>query len=419
MSARDISEDSDTSISPPTPNSDSGFVVVGTLTNAKNALSTVMNTGEGTLQLVSVPLPGSPSERSLGIFWSKVSSAPYFQSVRVRLTAPGQLLGEETLTWQRFPSSSAGMLSLSSIPSGTPSVAVQFRLWPSEDSDSWMRVLTAQCFGEPLPLFIALPGCQSRRSRGESSAGVLRQTRQDVCFAFGGLDLHLWGIEATLSTASDYLKTLLGPDFAEGFETEGPVTIAAGDDSQERLFEDSDDETDEICGDICRARSGNSTNPASPYKKVVVRQTAYTTYAATLVWVGCRRIEFAPLKSRAGPKRKDQLKTQFEANPALPAPASPKSVYRLAQILELADLKQPALENFAAQLTPENAANELFSEVISAFPELRESALHCVSKNWAGVKKTASWKKAEDQAARNELPACAMLTAILLASRVA
>jgi hypothetical protein len=33
--------------------------------------------------------------------------------------------------------------------------------------------------------------------------------------------------EAALSTASDYLKTLLGPDFAEGVETEGPVIIAA------------------------------------------------------------------------------------------------------------------------------------------------------------------------------------------------
>ena len=174
-----------------------------------------------------------------------------------------------------------------------------------------------------------------------------------------------------------------------------------------------------MCGDVYRGRSGNSTTPALPYKKVVVRQTAYTTYAAILVWVACRRIEFAPLKSRAGPKRKDQLKTQFEANSALPAPASPKSVYRLAQILELADLKRLALRNFAAQLTPDNAANELFSDVISAFPELRESALQYVSQNWAEVKKAASWKKAEDQAARNELPASALLTAILLASRVA
>lgn len=260
---------------------------------------------------------------------------------------------------------------------------------------------------------------QSRCSPHKFSAGALRQTRQDVCFAFGGLDLRLWGTEAALSTASDYLKTLLGPDFAEGVETEGPVIIAADDDSQERLFEDSDDETDEVCGDIYRSRNGNGTTPALPYKKVVVRQTAYTTYAATLVWVACRRIEFAPLKSRAGPKRKDWLKTQLEANSALPAPASPKSVYRLAQILELADLKQLALRNFAAQLTPDNAANELFSDVISAFPELRESALQYVSQNWPRVKKAASWKKAEDQAARNELPASAMLTAILLASRVA
>lgn len=158
MSARDAhaSVDSDASVSSPDiPTDENGIVVVGTLTNARNALTKLTNMGEGTLQLVSVPLPGSPSERSLGILWRKVSSAPYFQSVRVRLTTAYEMLGEETLTWQRFPPSSAGMLSLSSIPSGTTRVAVELRLLPSEDPDSWMRALTAQCFGEPHPLFIA------------------------------------------------------------------------------------------------------------------------------------------------------------------------------------------------------------------------------------------------------------------------
>jgi hypothetical protein len=148
--APDFSGDSDTSLSSPSnPTDDNGLVVVGTLTNARNALSTLTNMGESTLHLVTFPLPGSPSERSLGIFWRKVSSAPYFQSVRIRLIAAGQTLAEETLTWQRFPSSSAGMLALASVPSGR--IVVELTLSPSNDPDSWLRLLAAQNFGEQLP----------------------------------------------------------------------------------------------------------------------------------------------------------------------------------------------------------------------------------------------------------------------------
>ena len=153
VSTQEFTWNSDTSVSSPSNPIETGFVIVGTLTNAKHALSTLTNMGEGTLQLVSVPLPGSASERSLGILWCNISSAPYCQSVRVRLIAAGQTLVDETLTWQRFPSSSAGMLTLASIPSGK--IVVELTLSPSNEPDSWSRLLAAQSFGEQFPFVLA------------------------------------------------------------------------------------------------------------------------------------------------------------------------------------------------------------------------------------------------------------------------
>lgn len=60
VSTQESTWDSDTSVSSPSNPTETGFVVVGTLTNARHALSTLTNMGEGTLQLVSSRFQGRP-----------------------------------------------------------------------------------------------------------------------------------------------------------------------------------------------------------------------------------------------------------------------------------------------------------------------------------------------------------------------
>lgn len=45
------------------------------------------------------------------------------------------------------------MLSLASIPSGK--IVVELTLSPSNDPDSWLRLLAAQSFGEQFPFVLA------------------------------------------------------------------------------------------------------------------------------------------------------------------------------------------------------------------------------------------------------------------------
>lgn len=232
--------------------------------------------------------------------------------------------------------------------------------------------------------------------------------------------LQLWATKDTLCAASEHLKSILEGDSEGGETLEGPEALVASDNANAPRFEDSDSETDKICGDIYSARSGDSMIPTLPYDEIVVRRTAYTTYAAVLVWMACGHVDFAPLRSRVGHKRrKAHLKETLESVSTLPAPASPKSVYRLAHLLKLANLKQLALDNSMAQLTHESAVAELFSDLVMTSPELRDSALQYVTKHWSKVKKTAGWHKIEDAAAKNQLPATVLPTAILLASSIA
>ena len=259
------------------------------------------------------------------------------------------------------------------------------------------------------------------------AAFTYEQSPQDVCFVFPATDTNLWASSKILIDQSAYCRSLLDGEFSESTthtspeESETPELNAG---ATSRLYEESDDETDEHFWDEI-AKGARETVPNLPHKKVVINDAAFTTYQATLVWMSSRYIRFAPLRSsktdsagEGGETRLQDIIKVVEADPKTPLPASPKSVYRLAHLLELTDLQEIALDNVRAQLTIRNAATELFSDVASAYPALRDVILDFVVKHWPGVRSSEAWKQVQERADAHEVPAGAAHTAMLLSERI-
>jgi hypothetical protein len=95
------------------------------------------------------------------------------------------------------------------------------------------------------------------------------------------------------------------------------------------------------------------------------------------------------------------------STPHLVAPASPKSVYRLAHFLGLADLRLLARRALHTSLTPGNILTELFSDVSVAYPEIADVMLEAAADLWEKVKEGKAVEEMERQLEEGiiELPA--------------
>ncbi|GAA6000911.1 hypothetical protein JCM10207_004715 [Rhodosporidiobolus poonsookiae] len=245
----------------------------------------------------------------------------------------------------------------------------------------------------------------------------------DVAFEFPRTDERLWGNEALLSAASPYFKQLFLSSFAEGSATatSSPTNLP------DYTFAESDDETDKISAR--KKPKKQDKDVGAPFKTVKVKDTAATTYRAVLVWLASRHLSFALLRStfrkdgtsvaNVTQARSTAVSNSAAAEPLLPAPASPKSVYRLAHLLELPDLCKLTLENLSSQLTPDNAAYELYSDVATCYPEVRDVVLEFVVEKWDEVKKAKATAVMKEKARAGELDAAAIETAMLLAEKLA
>lgn len=245
-----------------------------------------------------------------------------------------------------------------------------------------------------------------------------------MCFVFPWTNTKLWASSKVLINHSAYCFALLSGKFSESTVHTSSEDSDASDSEgypECSLFEESDDETDMHFASTIAKKAPPSDSNNLPHKKVVITQAAFTTYQATLVWMSSRYIRFAPLRSSRGDDTSESREARLrdiikmvEANPETSLPASPKSVYRLAHLLELKDLQEAALANLSSQLTPRNAATELFGDVASAYPAFRDVVLKYVVKNWSGVRASEAWKRIKEHADGHMLPAGAAYTALLL-----
>lgn len=142
------------------------------------------------------------------------------------------------------------------------------------------------------------------------------------------------------------------------------------------------------------------------YRQIALSGVSYTTFLAVLQWLQSGRLEFADLKSETELQHETRLQylQWLYATSELPIPASPKSTFRLAHLLRLADLKAEALDFVEQSLSVEGAAREFFSSMAAKYPEIQEVVVRYVAEHWAQVKLTQGWIDRKDAWARGELP---------------
>ncbi|GAA5892074.1 hypothetical protein JCM6882_005688 [Rhodosporidiobolus microsporus] len=220
---------------------------------------------------------------------------------------------------------------------------------------------------------------------------------------------ELWAKSDFLSRSSPYLKDLLASDFAESkprrskrARTSGGLQSETVATTEEKDYPDSDDETDAL---LFAEQPPNLEQPPEaddvPYRQITITQTAFATYHAVLIYLQTGFIHFGPLSSSfpslnsPSPKfrsRADFLSESLADKLSLPLPVSPKSIYRLAHLLQLDDLQERALDSVRSSLSAANAAAELFSPTAIAYDELRKVILEFVKENWKEVRGSEGWK---------------------------
>ncbi|GAA5826163.1 hypothetical protein JCM11251_007189 [Rhodosporidiobolus azoricus] len=274
---------------------------------------------------------------------------------------------------------------------------------------------------------------ESERARfaAVSSTTFLHRTTPTVLLAFPRSSRRLWASGDFLKNASPYFVSALGGDFQEG--QCDPIS-AQQNPLDPYTYEESDDGTDmpSSAGEEEEEERADASQPNQgglvSHKTIRVVDTAHSTYHAVLVWLQSRYIAFAPLTSSfhvsgtphddAGAERAVMVAEFSKDRGDLPPLVSPKSVYRLAHLLDLSELSSLALANLASQLTPENAAYELYSDVATSYPDIKATVLDYVVGNWNKVKEAKATKEMEEKGLAGELDAAALGTAMTLARRL-
>lgn len=228
----------------------------------------------------------------------------------------------------------------------------------------------------------------------------------DVCFSFDS-GHEIWEDSGFLKEASPYWASLPSSSFAEGtplskkrrVQTPSKVVTAKKESSD---FDDSDAEGDGKVGPP-------EKDPATcdkPIHQVKVTSSSYITYRAVLCYLRTSYISFSPLSSlSAEAATRGGSDTPFVVgdraytftvggrplSTSVPS-VSPKSVYRLAHLLEHVPLQQLALDQLSCSLTPDMAATELFGDVAKAYHEVYKLEMEYVAEYWSKVQDSAAMR---------------------------
>ncbi len=215
----------------------------------------------------------------------------------------------------------------------------------------------------------------------------------DVRFNFPRLGRDLWANSTILKNASPYFKDMLDSSFVEAqchpATYTGPLAEACtGDDPS---WSDSDAESDPAVTDT----------PAKinrPIHSVTITEFCFPTYHAILVWILTKHITFSPFEPAL---EADDASDASEPNAPVvlrparsaPPPVSPKSVYRLAHLVNLPKLAGEALRAFKENLTVDNVAKQLFSSTADLYDDIRAAAADFAVERWKEVEKTAAMRE--------------------------
>ncbi|GAA5896007.1 hypothetical protein JCM6882_005584 [Rhodosporidiobolus microsporus] len=267
----------------------------------------------------------------------------------------------------------------------------------------------------------------------------LKQTPHDLRLFFPqttkrSRDAELWVNAEIAGLLSAYFQGLLSAGFSEATRRSKRTRKSGAQPLPfspvvEKDFDDSDDDTDAFLFST-KSPELNESNEASElsFREITITQTAFTTYHALLVYLHTGFVRFAPLRSACPPsspassnRRNDILAEALKDTPSLPLPVSPKSVFRLLDLLLLSDddgkLASLCLRAISDSLTPAGAPLELFSDASICDEEIREVVLDYVVKNWDVVSETTSWKDKMEEIARDEVSGAAGVMVELMQAR--
>ncbi|GJN91227.1 hypothetical protein Rhopal_004245-T1 [Rhodotorula paludigena] len=256
--------------------------------------------------------------------------------------------------------------------------------------------------------------------RAEDSATPIPRDVRLFFPCVGERGAEIWTTSALLSTTSPYLEDLLSSDFADSVSLSAkkrprPSAVKEEEEANiapaEKDFEDSDDETDEIYT-TRRPRTLFDVDRTLDltYRQITIRSAAFTTYLAVIRWLETGYIRFVPLRSTCKPLDPTAKRTRNEQVESLMGepnetwvPVSPKSVYRLAHLLDLPQLESLALIYIKHNLTPECAAHELFDNASVLYDAWRQVVIDYVVGKWDEVSQTSSWTGTMDRIERDEV----------------
>ncbi|PRQ76199.1 hypothetical protein AAT19DRAFT_13221 [Rhodotorula toruloides] len=253
----------------------------------------------------------------------------------------------------------------------------------------------------------------------------------DVRFVFPEPGGELWARSDFFARSSPYFERILESDAAEAVAVpskrartskgKSPATAVDADDED---VEDSDIETDELYFKEHPALKQEPPESPSPYKEIRITKTAFTTYRAVLAYLRTGHIAFAPLSSSFSidadsehTTRRQFIESAAASHGERPYLTSSKSTFRLASRLELEDLQSLCLASMSADLTPETAPHELFSDVSVAHASWRNTIIDFVVKHWVKVRATDAWKEVQGKVDADEVPGAAPIMMRLLLAK--
>ncbi|GAA5888907.1 hypothetical protein JCM6882_002898 [Rhodosporidiobolus microsporus] len=238
---------------------------------------------------------------------------------------------------------------------------------------------------------------------------------------------ELWASSSLLAASSPFFRSLFRSHFAESSSRKSRRAREQEDADEvvqleyPNTIDDSDDETDRYLHFKQPPRLEQTLEAQDlPFYQLNETQTAYSTYEALLVYLETNFVHFAPLTSSCSPlnanhpKRRDAVIQKHQKHPSLPLPVSPKSLYRLAQYLDLPRLEQICLNAIRSSLSLTGAAHELFCDTSLNFHPVRRVVLEYVRENFNEVQKTRSWQEKVRLIQLGELPEAAPVLLDLL-----
>ncbi|KAG1899616.1 uncharacterized protein F5891DRAFT_1189426 [Suillus fuscotomentosus] len=116
------------------------------------------------------------------------------------------------------------------------------------------------------------------------------------------------------------------------------------------------------------------------YRNILMRDTAFRTLKAFLLYLYTNTISFSPLKSQGPPGTDGQT-----PNPSTSWPCSPKSMYRLASKVRLDNLRDRAFYEIRNRLDAKNVLQELSSSFTSKYPAILQMNVEVLLQHIASV----------------------------------